>query len=378
MSEENIQITKLREARDLLAACFDLLNDDITGPQWLGKVAALANCESVSCVWWKAGHPETHLEETFGPALTLPSGYINSLDIFAESLTPNDAGLIYDLAHKAGNMTGNTFTPLSAPDLLIAYLDGHPAHVFMILGNRKISPDWQSYDREYLAQLLPSLRKSISIKKRLSRYEDVIELVNKISDENPRGLIVLTPDGELIAANKLAEEALEEGSRIKLNDRQLKICDRELQVEFDLQLQNIGKLPKSDIDKFVWYKNISSKSGRSDLLITLRAFRLDNWRRESSAYDRSAVITTEQLDSLAIPGQSQLREFFQLSKAQARFASALMQSTSVKETAGKLHISVNTARSHLRSIYERVGVDNKSQLLQRLATTTAGHRKDSD
>jgi DNA-binding CsgD family transcriptional regulator len=45
---------------------------------------------------------------------------------------------------------------------------------------------------------------------------------------------------------------------------------------------------------------------------------------------------------------------------------ALLATGSANEVAERLHITANTARSHLKSIFEKVGVANQAQLMQRL------------
>ena len=53
----------------------------------------------------------------------------------------------------------------------------------------------------------------------------------------------------------------------------------------------------------------------------------------------------------------------------------ILQDISVEETADKLNVSINTVRAHLRAIYARLGVTNKSQLLRIIGSTSSGRKK---
>ena len=74
-------------------------------------------------------------------------------------------------------------------------------------------------------------------------------------------------------------------------------------------------------------------------------------------------------DTFTEPTMEQLREFFKFTEAQSRLALALWGGTGIKEAAETLSISINTARTHLRSIYSKVGVENHAELMAVLTTT---------
>jgi DNA-binding CsgD family transcriptional regulator len=244
--------------------------------------------------------------------------------------------------------------------------------VFVIFRQRKISPDWLEYDRERLRELLPIIGKSVAIKKRLSKNADIIELSSKINDESSRGFITLMPDSRVVATNRLARSILDKKELIKLRGDKVEICDKQLKIEFEQQLAQIQKSSERELSAYSWYRNIGKLPESGDLLLTMRAFCPDSWRRESSAHNRTIVITLEKMQRQTTPNEAQLCEFFNLTKAQARLVKQLTRSSGVEDAANALNISVNTARSHLRAIYERVGVSDKAQLLQRVGSTIAG------
>jgi DNA-binding CsgD family transcriptional regulator len=101
----------------------------------------------------------------------------------------------------------------------------------------------------------------------------------------------------------------------------------------------------------------------------LRAHKLKGWRIESSIYDRFAVLYIACIDSAVSPSAEQLRDYYDLSNAQARVVLALLEGNDVMTAAAKLHISINTIRSHVRAIYAKLGVSSQSDLLRVLTRT---------
>jgi DNA-binding CsgD family transcriptional regulator len=367
--DADLRALKYRQALDLAGSCFELLNDDITGPQWLGKVADMANCESATCIWWRAGRPDTYLQESFGPEPDRSIDAIRAIDHIIESTRPQAPWVLGEPTNVAGAPAEEADFPCVSGDKLIACIDWEPARVIIILGNRLVSTNWDTNDRRRLAELLPVFRKSVLVKKKLSQYTGVIEISRKVDDETPRGLITLLPNRDVVAANKQASDILEEGSIIRLQARKIEFTDRELQSEFQFQLDKLAALNDQHPDNFYWYRNLGKSIANEDLLLTMRAVSLDSWSRESSLDDRTVIIT---LDRMALqeesPAVEQLREFYNLTNAQARFVREVMRSANIDETASNLHISINTARSHLRAIYSKIGVNNMTQLMRRVGS----------
>ena len=364
----DLVVQKLRQARDLLASCFDLLNDDITGKEWLGKVADIANCESVTCIWWRAGQPDSYLQESFGPEPERSVAAIRSIDQIIEAARPEEACILEDLTEEAD------FQCMSA-STLIGCIDWEPARVILIFGDRLVSPNWDADDRRRTNDLLPVLRKSVLVKKKLSQYTDIIEISRKVEDEAPRGLITLLPNRDVVAANKQASEILEEGSIIRLQARKVEFTKSKLQTEFQFQLNRLAAMTNHHLDDFYWYRNLGKSTENEDLLLTMRAVALDSWNRESSLDDRTVIINLERMELKKVPAVEQLREFYNLTNAQARFVRELMRSANIDEAACNLHISVNTARSHLRAVYGKIGVNNMTQLMRRVGSIAAGVSK---
>jgi DNA-binding CsgD family transcriptional regulator len=73
-----------------------------------------------------------------------------------------------------------------------------------------------------------------------------------------------------------------------------------------------------------------------------------------------------------------MRDFYSLTAAQAKVASAIYNGQSIGEAAKKLNISINTARTHMRNIYAKTGVKTQTELISLLTSglKTYGKRKD--
>jgi CheY-like chemotaxis protein len=67
-----------------------------------------------------------------------------------------------------------------------------------------------------------------------------------------------------------------------------------------------------------------------------------------------------------------LRKLYQLTKAEARLAAALVQDPRLDHAAAAVHISISTARTHLKRIFQKTGTNRQSSLVHRIVTGPAG------
>ena len=84
-----------------------------------------------------------------------------------------------------------------------------------------------------------------------------------------------------------------------------------------------------------------------------------------------ALVFLKRSSSSAVVDIKVLQELFSLTRTEARLVSGLLNGKSLEEIETELNIRHNTARSHLRSIYDKVEVAGQSGLVQVLANSLA-------
>jgi DNA-binding CsgD family transcriptional regulator len=75
-----------------------------------------------------------------------------------------------------------------------------------------------------------------------------------------------------------------------------------------------------------------------------------------------AIVSLADLDSHCRPSERELRHLFKLTAAEARLASALGQGQQLDDIAGTEGVTVETARSRLKSIFAKMGVHRQAEL----------------
>ncbi|MEE4186585.1 MAG: LuxR C-terminal-related transcriptional regulator [Gammaproteobacteria bacterium] len=360
-----------RRLNAVLIGLLELLNDDISGSDWLAMVARHAGCDSATCFWWPAGRPEFFRRECSGPAPDLTPAHLEKLDALIRSRQPQAPGFIDDWA--SGPMQDALLeSRLLLDSRKIICVDWDPAAVVVILDQRADGAKWPPDDHERLTRLMHIVHKSVAVKKRLSWNDDIADLVNKVFDEIPRGFIAMMPDRQVVLADKVARNLMDDGTLLRLIDGKLTLRDGASQNELVAALETIERLPVAALETFRWRKNLTGRSGPDSYLAVTRGFEFDQWRRESTPYSRVAVMVVQNQTLVEPVDAAHVEEFFNLTPAQARVVVALAQGESAETAAASLNISVNTVRSHLRSIYAKLEVSNKAQMLHRVMASLSG------
>jgi DNA-binding CsgD family transcriptional regulator len=358
----------LQYAVELLDSIADLHLGNIDFSAWLQRLAGLAECEAACAISWTAGKPETAEFAYSTDPIQLDKTWLSWVDNLVHQTQPTQPILLSELAKQAGlfNNPGNDL--LANNKLMIGFLDADPAITLLVFRTDNRPDGWNDDDRQRLATLLPSLLKAHCVHKKLTLGENRLAMANSALNGLPRVLISLTPTGEIIRPNSAGAELLQ-GEVFSAKDGRLSICDRKVMQQFMEKLAEIRILGKMSVDNFIWNRSFRCAHDNLNYQLMLRAHIMKGWRIESSPYDRFVVLYIACIDSTASPTAEQLRDYYDLSNAQARVVLALFEGNDVMTAAAKLHISINTIRSHVRAIYAKLGVSSQSELLRILTRT---------
>ena len=66
-----------------------------------------------------------------------------------------------------------------------------------------------------------------------------------------------------------------------------------------------------------------------------------------------------------------LQSLYGLTPAEAKLAALLAQGKSLTEAATELHVTQNTARTHLKHIFQKTGVNRQSELVKLILNSPA-------
>ena len=363
---------------DLLRASFQLHLGHVTDGHWLEAFASAVDCSSAGCFRWPQGNPAHTIASIFGEHAELSSDCKNWVDQTIALSSHRQASLIE-------SFIANTGLPInSAPDnfdndrILIGIVDWEPACIVMLMIRDESEAAWTKLDKQHIERILAHTRDSILVHKELDRHRWIGGLARDILNSSPRGMIALSEDGTIEMANTQAELMLNQNDGISRRNNKLIFIDAATQENLKEYLSNLDTEVGADLPEMDWNMAARRQSGHTPYQIIIGSFKLQNWHVESRASDRIAMVYLLDARNTIGPSDEQLKVFYGLTSAQSKVAAALYAGNNINEAAEALHISVNTARSHVRNIYAKVGVRTQSELLGLLASGLKNYGKTKD
>jgi DNA-binding CsgD family transcriptional regulator len=355
----------------LLESIADMQLGDQTPDEWLEQFTDIVGCSAAGTIVWTGDDPKNNLMRCSENFNDFPLNWIPVAEDIITRSTSKNYDFLDDMAEALDIEDPYPSSPLHDRNLLMVFLDKGTTRSLMVL-QRNDAVGWSSEERKSLSEILPGLRKANELHKLLCLTNNRLDIASKVLDGAPRGIAALTPDGHIIKANMLGLELLANKDCFTEVDGKLTILNKEVQTGFLETLALIRDTKPEYLQGLVWNRSFITKK-KQMLQIIVRAYPLDSPNLESNDYDRFVALFIHTPERYIRPSAKGLQEFYGLTAAQARLVSGLLEGQSIKDAAVAQNIQINTARSHMQSIYAIMGVSGQADLMRLLGATLVNY-----
>jgi DNA-binding CsgD family transcriptional regulator/PAS domain-containing protein len=219
----------------------------------------------------------------------------------------------------------------------------------------------------FLQRLVPHAANALRVNRHLSVSQMHQRQAEEALNQLNVGVLLLTQDGRIVLANRAAEHLLQRGDGIASRDGKL-ATSRQLNGD---RLACI----------------IARATGRPAAPPVVEALRIDRdydhrplhlWAMPLPRESSNPLVRTWQADIMLIvidpelgaaPPTEALRALYGLTEAEARLTSGLLHGERLEDYAARAGISVNTARTHLKSVFAKTDTDRQAELMRLLSRT---------
>jgi DNA-binding CsgD family transcriptional regulator len=181
-------------------------------------------------------------------------------------------------------------------------------------------------------------------------------------DRVPFAVFVLGSDGEVLFMNEAAEAVLASGEALRLDERRLRSLSRSANPTFQ-------QLIASAVETFLGSgtggggsMSLPRPSGRRDYAVLVTPLSVQK-NMFAFQHPAAAVFVTDPEKEQDVPA-ARLQDLHGLTPAEARVAAAVVSGKTVKDIARAQDISLNTVRSQLKSVFDKLGVHRQSDLVR--------------
>ncbi len=220
-------------------------------------------------------------------------------------------------------------------------------------------------DKALCRTVLPHLKRSIRLHARLDLLECERQLFAGTVNRLLLGMISLTHNGTILELNEEARRILDEKDGIWLAGSNLTLENNQESRELQAMIRKTLAGSSNSGPAVVEGMSITRPTGRARLGVLVRAVPYGEWS-ESNQRPAAVMFLRDPESNATPPSNELLRRLFGLTRMESALAMLLVEGLTLDESAEKLNVRRNTARTHLRSIFCKTGVTRQTMLVRLL------------
>ena len=205
-----------------------------------------------------------------------------------------------------------------------------------------------------LEALLPHFARAIRLHQTVGTALAAMDLL-------PTGILITSGSGKVLFHNAAAHRLIGLGDGLTLSATGLVCADRRANSELRRLLAQVAQTSKgqgTSAGGVVAVNRISSKRPYSIVVSPIR------WFPEKFGSDQARVILFVSDPESGNQGiEAMARNLYGLTTAEARLARILTEGRSLDDACDELHIRRTTARTQLRSVFDKLGVNRQAELV---------------
>ncbi|HOX43790.1 MAG TPA: helix-turn-helix transcriptional regulator [Myxococcota bacterium] len=229
------------------------------------------------------------------------------------------------------------------------------------------SPAAGDYDDEDVAlfqALAPHLRRAMELYRLLAGALNLSVALENSIDHLPIGVILVDALGKAIAVNRSATELLGRHEGLQLGaDGLLRAAEAEAQAELGRLIAEASRCGASATG-CGGTLNVTSSSGGRALALLVTPLRLERQALEDPRV--LAAVFVRDPDHRPAATEEALQQLYGLTRAESRLASLLVSGLSLEESAKRLGVTTNTARTHLKRVFAKTQTSRQGDLVSLL------------
>ena len=241
--------------------------------------------------------------------------------------------------------------------------------VFVVTLRRKEFPPFDDDDSAILNELVPHLNRALHVYRKVQRCENERHLLSEVLDQLPEAVFLVDADARVVMINRSARSVIRGEDGIFLSDNRIAASAADENTELRNTIARIGRMqgrggsvgerPSQPAQVF----SISRPSGTPPYSVFVTPLHPDFTTIGNGTAAVAAVITkpVEPSGLLLTPI---LATNYRLTPSETRLARLIIDGHSLKGAAERLGITRNTARTHMKRIYTKIGVHSQADLIR--------------
>lgn len=236
--------------------------------------------------------------------------------------------------------------------------------VFILLTRKKQQEAFKESDKKRLKRLLTDIKRAIKIQKKNTTNDTYIRAGLNSLKLQPVGSIIANSNNQVFHCNDYAKIILEKKDGLFLlnntiyqgNFKSSTLLSNKIDLSLDAEPENLI--------------NIKRQNSNHPYQLMVKPFQVRHtpFHKEDSSANMVHIFILDPDKELNVT-TTLLQNIFGLTTCEAKLASALTKHCNLKSTQNELNISANTARTHLKHIFQKMNVSSQVELVKLITTS---------
>lgn len=233
----------------------------------------------------------------------------------------------------------------------------------------KSSPRFTAEDKSLMAAIVSHLERAIRIHVRMNKIESERALYAGAVDQLSLATILLDEKGAVLSCNRMAEQLLAREPELQVANGYLQVGDEATTSELQRLIGAVLEQQQHRGPAVIEAMRIRRDGDYSDLGVAVRPVPMNEWS-EGRAVPTVAIFISDPDFGAEAPVKV-ITRLFGFTPTEAQLSLLLAEGLSLDEASQALGISRNTARTHLRSVFNKTGVSRQTLLVRLILKSVA-------
>lgn len=220
------------------------------------------------------------------------------------------------------------------------------------------------------ATLLPHLYRALKLKRKYTDVDHLRGQAQAIIEQFPVGVLLVNTEGKLISSNQHALNAIADSNTVFLENGVLCTTVTKQDQQLKHLISDAANTTLDDANEHIASINIKEEGEELAISLLITPDPYPNTYYDRQAENCVAIFVTSVSVRQKIAA-SVLQSLFNISPAEARLAALLASGVNLSQAAERAHISKNTAKVQLKSIFSKTGVSRQAELIKLILTSPA-------
>jgi DNA-binding CsgD family transcriptional regulator len=220
--------------------------------------------------------------------------------------------------------------------------------------------------------LIPHVARAFRVRRQLRIWRERAEDLSAALDHLDRGIIITGPEGQIRFTNRAAERLLSAGDGIDATRGRLRATRTRASAQLSRMIYRSALTGIGQDDVAVNAVSIARSNDASPIAVIAEPLAPGHHESMGQGRREGAILFVGHSTMEARPSAARIAAIYGLTVAEAEIAASIVSGASVASAALARGITGNTAKTHLKSVYEKMGINRQSQLVRRVMADVGG------